>query len=216
MRKKMYWGLASLILIIGVAGVYFMLQPEPEPEKKFIVPSEADLEQAREAKQPPREAKEGFTWEWHADHWHEVPIAQNETPSGHPVQENQSEKPEFTGPLTYHKKLLESNPVEALRLQAEERGHWSAEWIPTFEPGDQEAESIAYSLYLCLYYESIGDKGNPIYKKAGEEFILQLRAINDHPSAKRRLDLLRLTWTDLPPEESVTRVSSSNHTLPLK
>ena len=78
MRKKMYWGLASLILIIGVARVYFMLQPEPEPEKKFIVPSEAALEQAREAKQPPREAKDGFTWEWHADHWHEVPIVQND------------------------------------------------------------------------------------------------------------------------------------------
>ena len=68
MRKKMYWGIASLILIIGVVGVYFMLQPEPEPEKKYIVPSEADLEQAREAKKPPREAKDDFTWEWHADH----------------------------------------------------------------------------------------------------------------------------------------------------
>ena len=77
MRKKMYWGIASLILMIGVMGVYFMLQPDtdPEPKKKFIVPSEADLEKAREAKKPPREAKDGFTWEWHADHWHEVPIS---------------------------------------------------------------------------------------------------------------------------------------------
>ena len=60
MRKKMYWGIVSLILIIGVVGVYFMLQPDPEPEKKFIAPSEADLEQVRETKQPPREAKDGF------------------------------------------------------------------------------------------------------------------------------------------------------------
>lgn len=28
MRKKMYWGIASFILIIGVVGVYFMLQKE--------------------------------------------------------------------------------------------------------------------------------------------------------------------------------------------
>ena len=55
MRKKMYWGITSLILIIGVVGVYFMLQPESdtEPKKKFIVPSEADLEKARETRKPP-------------------------------------------------------------------------------------------------------------------------------------------------------------------
>ena len=28
MRKKMYWGITFLILIIGVVGVYFMLQKE--------------------------------------------------------------------------------------------------------------------------------------------------------------------------------------------
>ena len=89
MRKKMYWGLASLILIIGVVGVYFMLQPDPEPEKKFIAPSEADIEKVREAKQPPREAKDGFTWEWHADHWHEVPIGQNEQ-----VKQSEQNEPE--------------------------------------------------------------------------------------------------------------------------
>jgi hypothetical protein len=30
MRKRMCWGIASLILILGVVGTYFMLQPEPE------------------------------------------------------------------------------------------------------------------------------------------------------------------------------------------
>ena len=97
MRKKMYWGLASLILIIGVVGVYFMLQPKSdmEPEKKFIAPSEADIEKAREANQPPREAKDGFTWEWHADHWHEVPIVQKkqgeQSGQSEPVQVFKSE-----------------------------------------------------------------------------------------------------------------------------
>ena len=32
----------------------------------------------------------------------------------------------YNSPLTYHAELLETNPVKALRLQAEERGHWSA------------------------------------------------------------------------------------------
>ncbi len=218
MRKKMYWGLASLILIIGVVSVYFMLQPEPEPETRYKLPTEAELENTREARKPPPGASPNGHWhgdEWH-DEPHEVPVAQNDPPVAQPDKVPKPEKPAYTGPLTYHEELLKTDPVEALRLQTEERGHWSAEWIPTFEPGDQEAEAIAHSIYLCHYYESIGDKGNPIYKKAGEEYISQLRAIEDHPSAERRMDLLRLTWTDLPPEESVTRVSSSNHTLPLK
>lgn len=29
MKKKVYWGIACLILIIGVVGIYFMLQPTP-------------------------------------------------------------------------------------------------------------------------------------------------------------------------------------------
>ena len=60
MRKKMYWGIASLILIIGVMGVYFMLQPDPgpEPEKRFIVPTEAENRQDREKKQPQQPVSE--------------------------------------------------------------------------------------------------------------------------------------------------------------
>ena len=33
----MYWGITSLILIIGVVGVYFMLQPESEHENRYKV-----------------------------------------------------------------------------------------------------------------------------------------------------------------------------------
>ena len=53
MRNKLYWGIASLILIIGVVGVYFISQPDPESEKVFIEPSEADLKKAREARKLP-------------------------------------------------------------------------------------------------------------------------------------------------------------------
>ena len=169
----MYWGLASLILIIGVAGVYFMLQPDPdmEPEKKFIAPSEVDLEQAREARKPPREAKDGFTWEWHADHWHEVPMAQNETPSGHPVQENQSEKPEFTGPLTYHKELLESNPVEALRLQTEERGIGVLNGYHHFHPTTTKPQQLHATFIISFITKVLATQPTPNPKMQTEELL---------------------------------------------
>ncbi|MCG9134459.1 hypothetical protein J5I95_22570, partial [Candidatus Poribacteria bacterium] len=52
------WGIASLILIIGVVGIYFILQPdpEPEPEKVYNLPSEAELKKARKASEKAREA----------------------------------------------------------------------------------------------------------------------------------------------------------------
>ena len=49
----------------------------------------------------------------------------------------------YNGPLTFHAELLKTNPVKALRLQAEERGHVNAKWIPPFPPDDQEAQAFA-------------------------------------------------------------------------
>ena len=162
MRKKMYWGIASLILIIGVVGVYFMLQPDSdtEPDKRYIVPSEADLEQARKTKQPPPGASPNGHWhdgKWHEEP-HEVPMAQNDAPIAPPVKVPKPEKPTYDSPLTDHAKLLETHPVEALRLQTEERGHWSAQWIPPFPPDDQEAAEIAKAVYVWIDYYKI--KGN--------------------------------------------------------
>ena len=42
MRKKMHWGLASLILIIGVVGVYFMLQKEEAKWEKLFAAEAAE------------------------------------------------------------------------------------------------------------------------------------------------------------------------------
>lgn len=83
MRKIMYWGIASLIIIIGVVSVYFMLQPEPEPEKRYIVPSEADLDPAREIKQPPPNASPNG--HWHGDEWHDVPHTNHPEQAGLPT-----------------------------------------------------------------------------------------------------------------------------------
>jgi len=222
MRKKMYWGIVTLIiLLLGVTAVLLLRDTDTDPEIIY----KTDVEPARKTETPIAEkptARPGFKMVKHGDHWHEVPINAPDTGQDQPHEPNKlvehpGQTPKtFTGKLTYHKELLETHPVQALRLQTEERGHWSAEWIPTFDPGDQEAEAIAYNLYIRHYYNSIGDTDNPIYKKAAEKLMAQTNAIDDNSSAKRKKDLLRLTWADLPPEESVTRVSSSNHTLPLK
>ena len=49
----------------------------------------------------------------------------------------------YTGPLTFHAELLKTNPVKALRLQAEERGHVNAKWNRHFPPDDVEAQELA-------------------------------------------------------------------------
>ena len=83
MRKKMYWGIASLILIIGVVGVYFMLQPDPEPETRYKLPTEAELENAREARKPPPNASPNG--HWHGDEWHDAPHTNRPEQAGLPT-----------------------------------------------------------------------------------------------------------------------------------
>ncbi len=82
MRKKMYWGLASLILIVGVVGVFVMLQPDPEPEKRYKLPSEAENKQKKDVNQPQRPVSEVVkppppgaspNGHWHGDEWHDEP-----------------------------------------------------------------------------------------------------------------------------------------------
>ena len=68
--------------------------------------------------------------------------------------------------LTYHAELLATHPVEALRVQAEERGHWSAVYLPDIPPDDTEAAELARNLYLTIYYPSIGDTTHPEFLKA--------------------------------------------------
>ena len=95
------------------------------------------------------------------------------------------------GPLTFHAELLETNPVKALRLQAEERGHVNAKWIPPFPPDDQEAQAFARNIYLSIYL----DEDDPAYEKAAMAEREQLRAINSkYPYGARLMDLSKLIW----------------------
>ncbi len=99
MNRKMYWGIGALILLIGIVGLYFILQPDPEPITVYNAPSEDVIKQAQQANSPPRPAKPGYKWEWHDDHWDEIPIAQSEaTPSVPPMlTENTVHLPSLRG-----------------------------------------------------------------------------------------------------------------------
>ncbi len=151
----------------------------------------------------------------HGDSTPSVKEPKNSTPVEAPKEETHkvpkvAPKKLYTGPLTFHEELLKTNPVEALRKQTEERGHWSVKWIPPFPLDDTEAQEYARAIYLRKYYiQTYGDKlDTPEYEKESKVFD-EARAIDDHmyatimsyPYGARQMDLLKLTWflMDAPP-----------------
>ena len=87
MNKKLYWGLLALIILLGTAFVFILMHDRAEirkleeeladvKEQEQHVPQQADV-----GNRPPRDARAGHKWEWHGDHWHEMPIAQNDVPN---------------------------------------------------------------------------------------------------------------------------------------
>ena len=88
MRKKMYWGIGTLILLlIGVTAVLLLRDKDTEPEVIY----KTDVEPARKTETPITEkptAREGFKMVQHGDHWHEVPIDEPEIIQDKPVAEN--------------------------------------------------------------------------------------------------------------------------------
>ena len=180
-------------------------------EKEFADAKEVETpltEQPKADNKPPREAKAGFEWEWHGDHWHEMPVAQTPQETvGQSVKVSKPEKPAYTGPLTFHEELLESNPLEALRLQSEERGHWSAKWITDYyDADDEEAQAFARTVYLRMYYNTLYKTTGKIpiseeeYHRLGEEYSSHIRSLDAIPNVYRQLALMRIGWAFLPPE----------------
>ena len=201
MEKKMKWGLATLMLLLGIAAVFIFLDQNAELQQLEKETAESDkLRQEHNKPQetpiaveelppvvPPNEHPSG-------PHQHEDDTAHNHSPI---VSQTSN------GPLTYHAELLETNPVKALRLQAEERGHWSAEWIPPFPPDDTEAQEFARVRYLMEYYwHNFGDlletPGYEKEKKELEKVLIDHAAmygiIRSYPYGARRCDLMKLTW----------------------
>ena len=201
MTRRIYWGFAILIiLLIGVSVVLLRQTTDTEPRTVYnpLTPEEAQvksqIQDAIEKSKVPT-ARPGYKIVPHDDHYHEVKIDKTEdtTPVDKPVATVPKAK---SGSLTYHEELLKTNPVEALRLQAEERGHPAAKWIPPFPPDDLEAQEFARNIYLSIYL----DEAHPDSKKVGRAMLDQLDAINQYPHGARRSDLSRLIWinTDLP------------------
>ena len=135
--------------------------------------------------------------------WHGEPHALIEVPA----EVNPSETTGAVDPsqpamaLTYHVELLKSNPVEALRQQSKERGHWSADYLPDFPLNDTEAMAIARAEYHKHYY---GD--TPEGWAAAAQRRRLIEAVNerypitssDWDVRARHNDLKILYWSSLP------------------
>ncbi len=216
MHKRIAIGLIVLIFILGVAIVFYHQYTDIQQLKKEAAEAEKMLDEkdkpVTENKPPP--AREGYKMVPHGDHWHEVPMTASDVsqdaPTTQPVQAAQEYKA-YTGPLTFHKELLETNPLEALRLQCEERGHWSAKWITDyFSPDDLEAQAFAKTVYLRMYYNTLYRTTGKIpisdaeYTQLGAELDSHFEAIHAIPNHYRGLALMRISWPFLPPDREPT------------
>lgn len=83
MSKKMYWGLAVLIVIFIAGGVFWFINDHSEMQQlqKELTEATKMLEDRQKQQQgvdnkPPRAAKDGHKWDWQGDHWDEIPVAQ--------------------------------------------------------------------------------------------------------------------------------------------
>ncbi len=169
MNRKMYWGIAALIVVLIAAGGFMYWQLSTVQQLKEELAQDQKMLEEKDKPVAANElppAEPGKKWVPHDDHFHEVPIDAPDEWQEAPITQPALVPQTYTGPLTYHKELLEKHPVEALRLQAKERGHWSAKWIPPFPTDDTEAAAIARFIYLITYYDSIDDTTNPICQKA--------------------------------------------------
>ena len=189
MKKQMKWGLATLLLLLGIAAVFIFLDQNAELQQ--LEKETAESDKLRQEHNKPQETPVAVE---------ELPpvVPPNEHPSGlhqHEDDKVHNHSPIVSqtsnGPLTFHAELLETNPVKALRLQAEERGHWSAEWIPHFPPDDTEASTFARNIYLSVYLE----EDDPRFHEIVSAYLAQLQNIDKYPFDGRRCDLMKLTWT---------------------
>ena len=215
MTKKVYLGIAALIVFMIAAGGFMYWQwSEVQQLKEQLAQDEKMLEEEKKPiaanELPP--ASPGNKWVPHGDHFHEVPIDAPDVWQGgphepivQPVQVKQPEMPTHTGPLTYHEELLKTDPVQALRLQTEERGHWMTKWIPPFPPDDTEAQEFARVLYLLIYHKD----DYPEISPERETALKRLRTLekgfedrypieSDDVSVRaRNFDLKKLKWVIL-------------------
>ena len=194
MNRRIVGGIIVLIALVGIAGVFLLIGQKTDtgPKKVFNAPSDEVMQKVRDDLAAQEAAKPTPNGHRHTDGtWHEgehEPIAQLA-----PVSKM------FTEPLTFHKELLETNPVEALRLQCEERGHWSAKWIAEFSSDNHQAQALARPVYLLMYYRSVRQSTGemPIsdaeYRQLWAEHRAQFDDLDELP-INHQLALMRIAW----------------------
>ncbi|MDE0400287.1 MAG: hypothetical protein OXL96_21030 [Candidatus Poribacteria bacterium] len=212
---RKYWIPLSvfIVAIVGIGLYYLQTRPPKDP---IIIYKPVEPLPKSEVKAPVGDTSQGG--HIHADGtWHEGPHYDAPTVSAEPVDIETAEAivEKFNNyqsmQLTYHTELLKSDPVEALRQQGKERGHWSADYLPDFPLDDTEAMEIARAQYHCIYYQyqtPPGQPRNPDFHRAGRHLVSLLRAVNEKYPADspdwhvraRGLDLTMLSWAAFPYE----------------
>ena len=207
-QNRLFIGALAFFSLCVVGGTLYISHVEKQDVEELAT-DEDRVKQGTEKQQPQPTAKApvGDTSQgghWHGDEWHEephAPVAQLSTDARDTPASIVSPPP--TGPLTYHAELLASHPVEALRQQGKERGHWSADHIPPFPPDDQEAAEFARYVYLIIYYQSTGQTDHPEYIQAFKAEVNFFDALQRSYDAgfgenfwdyARNLDLRKITW----------------------
>lgn len=212
---RKYW-IPLSVFIVAIVGIgLYLLATQPPKDPIVIYKAVEPIE--KPTQQPKAEVVEDDTSQGghrHADGtWHEGPhdaSVVSEVPAEVNTSEATAAVSDPSQPamaLTYHAELLARHPVEALRQQAKERGHWSADHIPPFPPDDQEAAAFARDLYIMRYYKHTGQFDHPEYLRAFKtqrDFFRALVGVGhagfDTPwEHARNRDLKKLTWPDIPP-----------------
>ena len=84
MNRKMYWGVAALIIILIAAGgfIYWQWSEVQQLKEQLAQDERIPKEKSKGVAEnkPPRLARAGYKWEWHEDHWHEMPIVPSDAP----------------------------------------------------------------------------------------------------------------------------------------
>ena len=202
MEKQMKWGLATLLLLLGIAAVFLFLDQNAELQQ--LEKETAESDKLRQEHNKPQETLGAVE---------ELPLVvrPNEHPSGPHQQENgtvhnpsvSQVSQTYTGPLTYHEELLKTNPFEALRQQSKELNHWSLDYIPDFSPDDQLAADYARVEYLKRYIKVTGEVPEGVNQNQLDRSFDELHEENtrriDAGKNRKQPTFTALTWVGLEP-----------------
>ena len=159
MTRKIYWGLAILIvLLIGVSVFLLMQNTDTEPKVIINDVSEEQLDDIRkqihsQIKSTPKPPDEpGFKWVWHQNHWDKVkidevvsktPVVQEKTP----IREGENGSPnQYVKPGSYHDRLYKKYGVDPPPLGYDYRR--SDPWVLKL---DENGNPILYKIGEAVF-----------------------------------------------------------------